>query len=100
MTCPTLIWTSDNTSIATVNSSGLITGVSAGTANVTAKSGTVTSNLSTITVTAVPEKKFSVFNITPGDTANNVGVLAILDDSGTLTKDQACAEVCTRLGQI
>lgn len=96
MICPTLTWnTSDNT-IATVNSSGMVTGVAAGTANITAKSGSVTSNISTITVTAPIEKMFSVYNMSPGD----AGVLAIRDDFGTLNKNQACTDVCTRLSNI
>ena len=33
---PTIVWSSDNTSIATVNESGVVTGVALGTANVTA----------------------------------------------------------------
>ncbi len=46
-------WSSNNTSVATVNSSGVVTGVSAGTATITATSndGNFTAN-STITVTA------------------------------------------------
>lgn len=47
-----------------------------------------------------PEKKFSVYNVTPGSIVNNTGVAVILDSSGTLTKSQACAESCNRLGQI
>ncbi len=100
MTCPTLTWTSDNPSIASVNSSGLVTGIAVGTANVTASSGSITSNVSAITVTQPPEKKFSIFDVTPDNATNNVGVLVTLDDTGAFTKDQACVEVCNRLGQI
>jgi beta-glucanase (GH16 family) len=46
----TLTWSSSNTSVATVNSSGLVTAVSAGTANITASSGGITSNTSVVTV--------------------------------------------------
>ena len=47
----TLNWISSNPAVATVGSTtGLVTAVSAGTANVTATSGGVTSNVSTITV--------------------------------------------------
>ena len=42
-------WTSSDTTIATINSSGLATGVSAGNATITATSGSVSSN-STLTV--------------------------------------------------
>jgi hypothetical protein len=45
-----LTWSSSNTSIATVNSSGLVTAVGAGTAIITASSGSVVSNSSAITV--------------------------------------------------
>ncbi len=51
MTCPTLTWISNNTSKATVNSSGVVTGVATGTAGITASYGQITSNSSTITVT-------------------------------------------------
>ena len=51
MTCPALTWTSSSTSIATINSSGLITGVSPGTANIIASASGKTSNISVITVT-------------------------------------------------
>jgi uncharacterized protein YjdB len=51
MACPSLTWSSSNNSKATVNSSGLITGVSAGSANITASASGVTSNQSAITVT-------------------------------------------------
>ena len=47
----TVAWSSDNTSVATVDSStGLVTGVGAGTANITASSGGITSNASVVTV--------------------------------------------------
>ncbi len=100
MTCPLLSWTSDNPSVASVNSSGAVTGIAAGTANVIASSGSITSNISTVTVTQLPEKKFSIFDITPGNSTNIVGVLVTLDDTGAFTKDQACVEVCNKLGQI
>ena len=50
MTCPILTWLSDNTQIAGVNSSGLVTGVATGSANITANASGITSNISTITV--------------------------------------------------
>jgi uncharacterized protein YjdB len=96
MTCPTLIWTSNNPSKVTVDSTGKVTGIAAGIANITAKSGTITSNISVITVI----QQFSVKDVTAGSVINNVGVLAILDPAGNLTKDQACVEVCRLLGTI
>lgn len=44
MTCPSLTWTSSNPAIATVTSSGVVSGISLGTCFITATSGTVTSN--------------------------------------------------------
>ena len=49
--CPILSWSSSNTSIATVSSTGVVTGVAIGTANITAKSSGVTSNICAVTVT-------------------------------------------------
>jgi hypothetical protein len=43
---PTMTWNSLNPSIATVNGTGLVTGVSAGTATITATSSTVTGTIS------------------------------------------------------
>lgn len=54
MTCPVLIWSSDNTSVVTVDSNGLVTGITAGSANIIASSGTVNSNISNITIAPVP----------------------------------------------
>lgn len=45
----TLIWVSSNTSVATVNSSGLVTVIAVGSASITASSGGVTSTPSAIT---------------------------------------------------
>ncbi len=50
MTCPVLSWASSDPSKATVNSSGQVTGVSAGNTNITASAQTKTSNNSAITV--------------------------------------------------
>ena len=48
----TFTWTSSNPAVASINSSGLASGLSAGTTTITASSGTITSNQATITVTA------------------------------------------------
>lgn len=48
--CPTLNWVSDNPTILTVDVDGIITGVSAGTANVTASTQSITSNRCNVTV--------------------------------------------------
>jgi uncharacterized protein YjdB len=97
MTCPKLIWNSSNITIATVDSTGKVTGIATGTANVIAKSGTIISNTTVITMIQPVEKKFTVYDVT---LANNVGITVVLDPAGTLTKDEACLEVCRRLGLI
>ena len=51
MTCPSLTWTSTDITKATVDSKGIVTGISTGTVSITAISGTITSNKSAITVT-------------------------------------------------
>lgn len=56
-TCPTLIWSSNNTPIAIVSSTGLVTGVNVGTAIINSVSGSITSNVSTITVVKEEEEK-------------------------------------------
>ena len=53
-TCPTLTWASSATSKATVDSSGLATGVAVGSSNITAAASGVTSNNGALTVTAAP----------------------------------------------
>lgn len=98
MICPILTWKTSSNVIATVDPSGKVTGISPGDAKITAISGSITSNVSTISVT-VTGKKFSVNNIKSGNTTKNIGVLVILDNAGTFTSDQACIEVCNRLGQ-
>ena len=50
----TIVWKSDNESIATVSSDGLVTAISAGTASVTASCGSVTATCR-VTVNARPE---------------------------------------------
>lgn len=55
MTCPTLTWTSTDITKAMVSQSGLVTGVAIGTTNIIAVSGQVASNISTITVTTLPQ---------------------------------------------
>lgn len=45
MTCPALAWTSNNPSVATVSSSGVVTGVSVGATNISASSGGVSSTI-------------------------------------------------------
>ena len=53
LTGRTISWSSSNTAVATVNSSGLVTAVGAGTSSISATSGGVSGN-ATITVTLAP----------------------------------------------
>jgi uncharacterized protein YjdB len=73
MTCPPLLtWSSDNNSIATVDGlTGLVVGVSAGTANITAKVGTIVSNKAVITVSAAAP---SLTTITISPTSATIGI--------------------------
>lgn len=61
ITCPTLLWTSTNTSVATVSQTGLVTGLIGGTTGITANYTGIQSNFSDITVTAVTNP--TVFNV-------------------------------------
>ena len=65
----TITWTSSNGGVAGVNSSGLVTGVSAGTATITATSGGK-SGSAAVTVVAVPVASVSV---SPGSASVAVG---------------------------
>ncbi len=51
ITCPALTWSSTNNLVATVDSSGLVAGLSTGSTNITASSSGITSNISSITIT-------------------------------------------------
>ncbi len=98
MTCPTLTWISNNTSIATVNSSGLVTGVATGTANITASTGGKTSNISIITVTSQPVSK--IFIVSTIGCPTTTGVMVMKSSTGDHTADEACQEVCNILKTI
>ncbi len=64
-------WESSNTSVATVNSSGVATGVAAGTAQIRAKVGNVTGT-ATLTVTTPPPTVDSI-EVTPATATIQVG---------------------------
>lgn len=93
MTCPILTWTSSNTSVATVDSTGKVTGVSVGNANIIASSGNITSNTSVITVTSTPPPTGSKFKVQIS------GKVIIVTKTlfGQYDADQACAAVCQAL---
>ena len=58
-------WASSATGVATINSSGLATGVSAGTTQITASSGSITSPADTLTVTPPPVASITVSPVSP-----------------------------------
>lgn len=80
--CPSLEWSSDNTAIATVNSTGTVSAISPGTAAVIAKSGTITSNAVTVTVTTL---KYKCIN---GECTE--------DDSGIYDSIEECKAACAQ----
>ena len=86
MTGQTVTWSSDKTGTATVNSSGVVSGVAAGSATITAassgKSGTAT-----ITVTAAPPPAPVVTTVTVSPTSVSVQVGATSNLAATV-KDQ------------
>jgi hypothetical protein len=57
---PTITWASSNTAVATVNSSGVVTGVGTGTATITASSAGYTSGTATVTVAALAAAAITV----------------------------------------
>ncbi|MGN6593688.1 MAG: Ig-like domain-containing protein, partial [Terriglobales bacterium] len=60
MTGLTFTWTSSNTAVATITSAGVATAVAAGTTQITAKSGSITSAAVTLTVTPPPVASITV----------------------------------------
>ena len=65
----TFTWTSSNTAVATVSTSGLVTGVSGGTATIAAAAGGVTGT-STVTVTTTPPPSNDPVLVGAGDIAS------------------------------
>jgi len=98
MTCPILAWSSSNTSVATVNSTGLVTGVSAGNGSITASAGGKISNVSTIVVTTQPVNK--IFIVSTIGCPTITGVMVIKSPVGDRTADEACQDVCNILKTI
>jgi len=68
----TFTWSSSNTSVATVNSSGLATAVAVGTATITASAGGK-SGTATLTVTAPPPPTINTIEVTPATASKQVG---------------------------
>ena len=71
----TIIWTSSNQSIATVDSSGNVTGIALGNATITAKNGEVTAN---VQVTVSPVEVTSI-------TLNKTSTTIVVEGSETIT---------------
>lgn len=67
-----LKWSSSNDAVATVNSKGYVTGVSAGVVNITCTSSNSVETSCTITVSA-PETKNNITNNNTANVSNNVG---------------------------
>ena len=86
MTCPTLTWSSGDQSVATINSSGLATGVAAGTAMITVSAGTVTSNAATLTVNANAPTLSSIA-VTPATPSITQGGTQQFTATGTYSDD-------------
>jgi len=97
MTGQTVTWSSNNTGVATVNSSGVVTGVAAGSATITAtssgKSGT-----SAITVTAGPPPPPVATTVTVAPASASIAAAAtvplqatVKDQNGTVMTGQTVA---------
>jgi uncharacterized protein YjdB len=78
----TATWSSSNTAVATVDGTGLVTAVAAGTANITASSGGFTSNASAITVAAAA---MNALNLTPINPSIIVGQTLAYTATATYT---------------
>jgi uncharacterized protein YjdB len=85
MTCPTLTWLSSDSSKATVDSTGRVTGVAAGTTNVWAIYGSVTSNQSVITATIPPPAEAGMGGIGIIIIAG-IGITALISMKNPVTK--------------
>ena len=68
-------WTSSSTTVATIASTGVATGKAAGTTNITAKSGSITSNTAALTVTAASPIAVSI--TAPANNATVSGVTTL-----------------------
>ncbi|HEY0528343.1 MAG TPA: Ig-like domain-containing protein, partial [Gemmatimonadaceae bacterium] len=73
-------WSSDNTSVATVSATGLVTTVAAGTANIVATSEGKTASAQ-ITVSPVPPAPVAKITVTPGSLSLTVGTTGSLTGS-------------------
>jgi len=83
-------WTSGTTSVATINAAGLATGVSAGSSNITATLGSVTSPAAVLTVT----KTLQSVAVTPATASIAVGAVQQFTATGTYS-DGSTANLTT-----
>lgn len=72
--CPTLTWKSSDTNTATVNASGLATGVAAGSVNITASVDSITSPAAVLTITPLPQVVTPTFTPSGGMISPNTKV--------------------------
>ena len=85
ITCPTLTWYSSMTSVATINTGGLATGIKIGTTNITARWNTISSTPATLIVNgSVPTTTKKIF-ITTATRNGNMG------GGGIESADALCA---------
>jgi 6-phosphogluconolactonase (cycloisomerase 2 family) len=87
----TVTWTSGTTATATISTTGLATGVAAGTSSITATSGTVTSTGVTLTVISL-----SSIAVTPNPAAVAVGGTKQFTATGTYS-DASTADITTQV---
>jgi hypothetical protein len=89
----TVCWSSSDTSVATITTGGLLTGVSAGTTTITAASGSITG-----TTTATAAETVSIMTITPlsaGITANGTDTVNFTITGTTQSGQQDISSLVT-----
>jgi uncharacterized protein YjdB len=107
-TTPLVSWVSSNTSVATINSVGAVSGVSAGTATITYTAGTSCSTTRVVTVNPLPSVISGVLKACPGNVTtlgntimggtwsnNNTAIATIGPSSGIVSGIAAGTSVIT-----